>query len=59
VTRGSLWMTGHVGTNRIIFQGRFSRTGTLKPGRYTLAVTAANAAGRRARARALTFTIVK
>jgi Calx-beta domain-containing protein len=59
LTRGTLRMTGHAGRNRISFQGRLSRTRTLKPGRYTLVITAMNAAGQSSRSSALTFTIVK
>ncbi|HEY8764213.1 MAG TPA: hypothetical protein VIM18_08485 [Solirubrobacteraceae bacterium] len=59
VTRHTLRSAGHAGTNRVSFQGRFSRSSALKPGRYTLVVTAVNAAGRRSRSSALTFTIVK
>jgi hypothetical protein len=59
VTRHTLRLAGHAGTNRISFQGRFSRTSALKPGRYTLVVTAVNAAGQRSRSSALTFTIVR
>jgi hypothetical protein len=42
VTQGTLRLTGHAGMNRITFQGRFSRAGTLKRGRYTLVLTAMN-----------------
>jgi hypothetical protein len=59
VISGSLSLTGHAGTNRIDFQGRLTRTRTLKPGRYTLAVVAINAAGQRSRSSTLTFVIVK
>jgi CSLREA domain-containing protein len=58
VTRGTLSFTGHSGTNRVSFQGRISRTKKLKPGRYTLIITATNAAGQHSRAKALRFTIV-
>jgi hypothetical protein len=59
VTKGTLQMAAHAGMNRILFQGRFSRSGTLKPGRYTLVVAATNAAGQRSRSSTLTFTIVR
>jgi hypothetical protein len=59
VTQGTLRMNGHAGLNHILFQGRFSRTGALKPGRYTVVVAAMNAAGQRSRTSALTFVIVK
>jgi hypothetical protein len=59
VTRHTLRITGHAGTNRISFQGRFSRTSALKAGRYALVVTAMNAGGQRSRPSALSFTILK
>lgn len=39
-TKGTLAFTGHPGTNKIVFQGRLSRSHALKPGRYRLYVTA-------------------
>jgi hypothetical protein len=57
VTAGTLSFTGHTGTDKIIFQGRLSRTKKLKPGRYTLVIEATNSTGHSAPAR-LTFTIV-
>ncbi len=59
VTQGALAFTGHSGSNRVSFQGRISRTKKLKPGRYTLILTATNAAEQRSSPRALSFTIVK
>jgi uncharacterized delta-60 repeat protein len=59
VTVATLAFAGHVGTNKVVFQGRITRSRTLKPGRYTLLITAANAAGGRSAPAALTFTIVK
>ncbi len=59
LTVGTFAFAGHGGTNKVVFQGRISRTRTLKPGRYTLLITAANAAGGRSAPAALTFTIVK
>jgi hypothetical protein len=59
VTQGTLPMTAHAGVNHISFQGRFSHTGTLKPGRYTLSATATNSAGDRSHPSTLTFTIIK
>jgi hypothetical protein len=49
---------GHSGTNKVAFQGRISRSNTLKPGRYTLLISAANTAGHSS-PQQLTFTIVK
>jgi hypothetical protein len=57
-TRGTLTFTGHTGTDKISFQGRISRTQTLKPGSYTLVITATNTAGRSS-PKSLSFTIVK
>jgi hypothetical protein len=59
LTRGTLQIAGHAGLNRITFQGRLSRTQTLKLGSYTLAVTAINAGGQRSGSSPLKFTIVK
>jgi hypothetical protein len=59
VIRGTLSFTGHSGTNRVSFQGRISRTKKLKPGRYTLIITATNTAGQRSSPKTLRFTIVK
>jgi hypothetical protein len=59
VVRGTLAFTGHTGGNRVSFQGRISRSKTLRPGSYTLIVTATNAAGMRSTPKQLTFTIVK
>jgi hypothetical protein len=59
VTQGSLGVAGHAGTNRVSFQGRLSPGRALPRARYTLAVTATNAAGQRSRPGALSFTIVK
>ena len=54
---GTIVVAARKGANRVRFQGRLTRTRTLGPGRYTLEVGAANAAGRRAVPRHLTFTI--
>jgi CSLREA domain-containing protein len=59
VTRGRLSFAGHSGTNRVSFQGRISRTKKLKPGRYTLTITATNTTGQHSSAKTLRFTIVK
>jgi trimeric autotransporter adhesin len=58
VTVGTLSFTGHSGTNKVNFQGRTSRSKKLKPGRYTLIITASNSVGY-STPRSLTFTIVK
>jgi DNA-binding beta-propeller fold protein YncE len=59
VTAGLLSLAGHAGTNKVVFQGRISRSQKLKPGRYTLVITATNAAGARSAPASLSFTIVK
>jgi hypothetical protein len=55
--RGSLSFSAGAGADKLIFGGRLSRSRKLKPGTYTVTVTATNAAGQRA-ARTLRFTIV-
>ncbi len=59
VTQATLSFTGHSGTNKVVFQGRVSRSKKLKPGRYTLVITATNSAGARSAPKSLGFTIVK
>jgi hypothetical protein len=58
VTVGRLSFTGHSATNKVVFQGRISRSKTLKPGRYTLIITATNSSGASAPQK-LSFTIVQ
>ncbi len=58
-TAGTLTFTGHSGTNKVAFQGRVSPGVKLKPGRYTLAITATDSAGARSVPKSLSFTIVK
>jgi sugar lactone lactonase YvrE len=55
---GTLSRKGHRGRNRIAFQGRLSRSRTLRPGRYAVTLTATNGAGQRSAKRSLDFTIV-
>jgi hypothetical protein len=59
ILAGSLTFTGHPGTNKVHFAGRISHTHELKPGRYTLEITATNTQGQRSAPRTLTFRIVK
>jgi len=40
VARGSISFAGHSGVNAVHFEGRISRTKTLKPAKYTLVITA-------------------
>ena len=58
-TAGRLIFTGHSGTNKVAFQGRISPVEKLKPGRYTLVITATNSVGVRSAPKSLSFTIVK
>jgi hypothetical protein len=58
ITRGALVVAGRTGVNTLVFQGRLTRTRSLKPGRYKAQITAANSMGR-SRQVSLTFTIVR
>ena len=59
VVAGSLAFSDHAGLNRVHFEGRLSRKRRLKPGPYTLVVTAANTLGRKSATRTISFTIVR
>jgi N-acetylneuraminic acid mutarotase len=59
VTRGTLSITGKPDENKVSFEGRISRSKKLKPGSYSLVITATSAAGRQAGPKQLSFTIVK
>jgi hypothetical protein len=59
VPRGTLSFRGHRGKNRFPFRGAISRSKKLKPGTYTLTITATNASGQHSKPRSLIFTIVK
>ena len=59
VTPGVLSFAAHAGSNKVSFQGRLSHSKKLRPGTYTLVITATNSAGQRSAPRSLTFTIVK
>jgi hypothetical protein len=58
VMAGALSFPAHAGTNKVAFEGCISRSKCLKPGPYTLTVSATNSAGV-STPRQLTFTIVK
>ncbi len=58
VTPGTL-LNWRAGPNKVVFQGRISHHKKLKPGHYTLVITATNAAGQKSAGQKLTFTIVK
>ena len=57
--RGTLTFNAHVGTNRVRFQGRLSRSKKLKPGHYLLTIRATDSAGNRSAAKSTSFTIVR
>ena len=57
VIRGTLSFTGHAGKNEVSFQGRISHSQKLKPGQYTLVITAASATGEHASPKRLSFTM--
>jgi hypothetical protein len=57
VTRASLTLSGHRGTNKLSFHGRLSRTKALIPGRYTLLISASNGARQRSNVAHLSFSI--
>lgn len=58
VTLGVLSFAGHAGKNQISFQGRLSHSNKLRPGSYTLEITATNAAGHSS-AKTLKFMIAR
>jgi hypothetical protein len=58
VTRGTLKISVGAGAHKVRFAGRLSKHKKLRPGRYTLVITATNAVGQRATAK-LQFTIVR
>lgn len=58
VNAGLLSFAGHGGSNGASFQGRVSAVKRLKPGRYTVLITARNAAGASSTKR-LSFTIAR
>ena len=51
--------SGKAGVNKVRFFGPLSRSKKLRPGRYTLKISAKSATGSSATSKALTFTIVK
>jgi hypothetical protein len=59
VAAGPLRLAGHPGVNRVRFQGRLSRSKTLRPGTYALTITATLPSGLASAPRRLRFTIVK
>jgi hypothetical protein len=57
VVAGTMTTSGVAGMNHIRFHGRISGGPKLKPGRYTLVVTATNSAGESSTAKSIAFTI--
>ncbi len=58
VSAGALTLSGHAGADRVHFEGRLVH-GSLRPGTYTLVITATNASGRSSAPQRLSFTIVR
>ena len=58
IPTATLSITGHRGINQLTFQGRVSRSKSLRSGRYSVLLAATNAAGQRSLPRSLNFTIV-
>jgi FG-GAP repeat protein len=59
VPAGTLTFTAHTGANKVAFQGRISPAKKLKPGHYTVVITATNSAGMRSAPKSLNFTILR
>jgi hypothetical protein len=59
VTAGTFSFSAHPGVNTVSFAGRIPGSKKLKPGRYTLTITASNSQGARSAPKTLTFTIVR
>jgi hypothetical protein len=58
VSAGSFGLAAHSGLNKVTFQGRLSSTKTLKPGTYSLILTARDSRGLSAVSQPLSFTIL-
>lgn len=59
VSRGTLTLAGHAGSNKVFFDGRVSGSQKLALGSYTVTVSAVNSAGQRTGPQRLSFRIVK
>jgi hypothetical protein len=59
VTVASVSLTAHSGADKIAFEGRVSPTHRLRPGRYTVTITATNANGATSKPQSLRFTILR
>jgi IPT/TIG domain len=58
VSVGSLGLAGHAGLDNVRFQGRLSSAKTLKPGSYTVTITARDSHGLASLPHSLSFTII-
>jgi trimeric autotransporter adhesin len=58
VVAGRLAVGGHAGKNSLFFGGQLARSKKLRPGSYTVAISAQSAAGERSSTARLAFTIV-
>jgi hypothetical protein len=58
VSVASMSLNASNGANEIVFVGRVSPTHTLRPGRYTVTITATNASGASSKPQSLRFTIL-
>ena len=56
---GSFTVAAQTGAHKVRFAGRISPSKKLRPGTYTVTVTATGSSGRRSTPHTLSFTIVK
>jgi PKD domain len=59
ITRGSLALAARSGLNKIVFQGRVSKSRRLAPGGYSAVIVAANSTGQRSTPARLQMTIIR
>jgi hypothetical protein len=59
VTVARVSLNARSGADRIVFDGHVNPTRRLRPGRYTVTITATNASGTSSKPRSLRFTIVR
>lgn len=59
VPKGTLTLSARQGTNSVRFEGLISKHKKLKPGRYTLAITATDTTGGHSASERISFTVVK
>ena len=59
IVRGTIAFGAHAGRNRVVFQGRLSRTRRLVPGAYTLLITARSPEGLTSNTARLGFAIAR